>query len=103
MIDLPPESTAPENASWSDFWSASNLDVFTDEIEKSTMKSANSSVIMSAKDTSQRSLVLVLLLVVPSCLWRRCRAMADYAAAFSALRAASALALGRRAAPAGRR
>ena len=55
MIALPPDITAPENASWSDFCSAVSLDVFTDEIENRTMNSANSSVIMSAKDTSQRS------------------------------------------------
>src|SRR3954447_19868564 len=55
MMDLPPLSTAPEKASWSDFWSSSNFEVFTDEIENSTMKSANRSVIMSAKDASQRS------------------------------------------------
>ena len=56
MTALPPESTRTEKASWSAFWSASNFDVFTDEIEKSTMNSANSSVIMSANETSQRSL-----------------------------------------------
>ena len=55
MIEWPPDRTAPENASWSDFCSAVSFEVFTEEIEKSTMKSANSSVIMSAKDTSQRS------------------------------------------------
>jgi hypothetical protein len=55
IIDLPPLSTAPENASCSERCSASNLDVFTDEIANSTMKRQNSSVIMSAKDTSQRS------------------------------------------------
>jgi hypothetical protein len=45
---LPPESTAPENASCSDRCSASNLDVFTDEIANRTMNRQNSSVIMSA-------------------------------------------------------
>ena len=55
MIALPPDRTAPENASCNDFCSAENLEVFTDEIENSTMNSANSRVIMSAKDTSQRS------------------------------------------------
>ena len=48
MIDLPPGRILPENASWSDRWSASNFDMFTDEIENSTMNSAISSVIMSA-------------------------------------------------------
>src|SRR3954452_23252993 len=32
-IDLPPSRIAPENASWRDFCSSSNFDVFTDEIE----------------------------------------------------------------------
>jgi hypothetical protein len=55
MTALPPERIFPEKASWRAFWSASNLDVFTDEIANSTMKRQNRSVIMSAKDTSQRS------------------------------------------------
>ena len=64
MTASPPERILPEKASWSAFCSASNLDVFTDEMANSTMNRQKRSVIMSAKDTSQRSLVLVLLLVV---------------------------------------
>ena len=51
----PPVTILPENDSDSDAASASSLLVFTDEIANSTMKRQNSSVIMSAKDTSQRS------------------------------------------------
>ena len=46
-IALPPLRILPEKASWSDFWSCVYFDVFTDEIENSTMNSAISSVIMS--------------------------------------------------------
>ena len=70
IIDLPPLRIAPENASWSDFWSSSNFDVFTDEIEKSTMKRQNRSVIMSAKDTSQRSSFSCSSSWCPPFLWR---------------------------------
>ena len=69
-IDLPPLRIAPENASWRDFWSSSNFDVFTDEIEKSTMKRQNRSVIMSAKDTSQRSSFSCSSSWCPPFLWR---------------------------------
>src|SRR3954464_4698926 len=55
MTDSPPGSTCPENASLSDFCSASNFEVFTDEIENMTMNSAISSVIMSGWVGSQRS------------------------------------------------
>ncbi len=55
MTALPPESTLPENASWSAFCSDSSLDVFTDEMANSTMNRQKRRVIMSAKETSQRS------------------------------------------------
>jgi hypothetical protein len=48
MTALPPERMRPENASWSAFCSASNLDVFTEEIANRTMNRQKSSVIMSA-------------------------------------------------------
>ncbi len=38
----------PENADFSDSWSVLNFEMFTDEIEKRTMNSANMSVSMSA-------------------------------------------------------
>jgi hypothetical protein len=47
IIACPPESTGPENASWSDCWSAFTLLTFVEEIAKSTTNTANSSVIMS--------------------------------------------------------
>ncbi len=46
--DLPPGRILPENAACSDFCSSWYLDMLTEEIENSTMNSANSSVIMSA-------------------------------------------------------
>ncbi len=55
MIASPPGRIAPLNDSFSERFRASNFDVFTEEIEKSTMNSANIRVIMSAKETSQRS------------------------------------------------
>jgi hypothetical protein len=48
MIERPPGRIEPENAAFSDCWSVWYLDMFTDEIENSTMNSAISSVIMSA-------------------------------------------------------
>ncbi len=54
-IDLPPDRILPEKASCIARWSDSNFDVFTDEIENSTMNSAMSSVIMSEYVSSQRS------------------------------------------------
>jgi hypothetical protein len=48
MTALPPERMAPENALCSAFCSASNLDVFTDEMANSTMNRQKSRVIMSA-------------------------------------------------------
>ena len=44
----PPSTTAPLKLSFSDLASSSNLPLFTTEIEKRTMNSAISSVIMSA-------------------------------------------------------
>ena len=55
MTASPPERILPENAFSSDFWSDSNLDVFTEEIANRTMNRQKSRVIMSAKETSQRS------------------------------------------------
>ena len=43
-----PWSTFPEKASVSDCFSAANFEMFTDEIDQRTMKSARSKVIMSA-------------------------------------------------------
>src|ERR1700744_2057994 len=48
MIEWPPDRIEPENADLSDSWSVLNLEMFTDEMEKRTMKSANMSVSMSA-------------------------------------------------------
>ena len=47
-IDLPPGRMSPEKAARSDFCRACTLEMLTEEIEKSTMNSAISSVIMSA-------------------------------------------------------
>ena len=44
----PPGRMRPENASCSERWRVTNFDTFTEEIEKRTMNSAMSSVIMSA-------------------------------------------------------
>ncbi len=43
-----PSITLPESASCSDAFRAANFEMFTDEIDQRTMKSASSSVIMSA-------------------------------------------------------
>ena len=48
MIERPPGRIDPENAAFSDCCSVWYLEMFTDEIENSTMNSAISSVIMSA-------------------------------------------------------
>jgi hypothetical protein len=48
MIERPPGRIEPENAAFSDCCSVWYLEMFTDEIENSTMNSAISSVIMSA-------------------------------------------------------
>ncbi len=47
-IPLPPGRMSPENAARRDFCSTWTLEMLTEEIEKSTMNSAISSVIMSA-------------------------------------------------------
>ena len=47
-IDRPPGRIEPENAAFSDCWRTWYLEMLTDEIENSTMNSANSSVSMSA-------------------------------------------------------
>jgi hypothetical protein len=52
---LPPFASGPEKLSRRDFASSSNLPLFTTAIEKRTMNSAISSVIMSAYVRSQRS------------------------------------------------
>ena len=46
-IELPPLRIEPEKAAFSDCCSVTYLEMFTDEIENSTMNSAISSVIMS--------------------------------------------------------
>ena len=47
-IARPPGRIEPENADFSDCWRTWYLEMLTDEIENSTMNSANSSVSMSA-------------------------------------------------------
>ena len=47
-IARPPGRIEPENAAFSDCWRTWYLEMLTDEIENSTMNSANSSVSMSA-------------------------------------------------------
>ncbi len=47
-IDRPPGRIDPENAACSDCCSVTYFEMFTEEIENSTMNSAISSVIMSA-------------------------------------------------------
>ena len=47
-IALPPGRMLPEKAAFSDFCSVWYLEMLTEEIENSTMKSAIRSVIMSA-------------------------------------------------------
>src|ERR1700683_4076737 len=54
-IDRPPGRIEPENAALSDSCSVMYLEMLTEEIEKSTMNSAISSVIMSAYVSRQRS------------------------------------------------
>src|SRR5439155_11873238 len=54
-IGCPPGRTLPDNASCSVFERISSFDLFTEVMLKSTMKSAISSVIMSAYVSSQRS------------------------------------------------
>ena len=94
MIALPPARTAPENASWSDFWSASNFDVFTEEIANSTMnrRTAASSCPRRTRASAPRSRAPPRG-ARPLC--RRCGAMTAYAAAFSALGGALRLVLRR--------
>jgi hypothetical protein len=48
LIERPPGSTRPENASCSERCRSLNFEMFTEEIENRTMNSAISSVIMSA-------------------------------------------------------